>query len=299
MASERVDEVLLTKYLLGNLSETEQVEVEDRAFADADYMNALEASEADLIDSYVRGGLSQSDRRAFERRFLTSANRRRKVEFARALARVAAESREIETLAPRQSLLSLLRAWTPPLRAAAVVALFCIVGSGWLIFQHAAMRSQIGILENQRREFESRERVLQQQVASEQQSRVTTAPKPQTTATPTVASLVLLPGLSRARTQVEQLVLTPSTQIAHIDIQLEDRDNYTRYRAELRTRRGEDVLTRANLLRHRTSAGGYAVSFDIPSSALAAGGYELALKGVAEGRTVVDISYHYFGVRKQ
>ena len=98
---------------------------------------------------------------------------------------------------------------------------------------------------------------------------------------------------------MEQLVLTPSTQIAHIDIQLEDRDNYTGYRAELRTRRGEDVLTLANLRRHRASAGGYAVSFDIPSSALAAGGYELALKGVAEGRIVVDISYHYFGVLKQ
>ena len=80
------------EYLLGNLPEAEQVRVEDRAFTDAEYLNALEASESDLIDTYVRGGLSPADRRAFERQFLTSPNRRRKVEFAKALAKVAAES---------------------------------------------------------------------------------------------------------------------------------------------------------------------------------------------------------------
>src|SRR5260370_38669063 len=87
MGSERVDEELVVKYLLGNLPETDEVQVEDRAFADANYLGALEAAEADLIDTYVRGGLSQSERRAFERRFLTSPNPWSKVEFARALAR--------------------------------------------------------------------------------------------------------------------------------------------------------------------------------------------------------------------
>ena len=97
MRSERADEKLLVKYLLGNLSEEEQVQVEDRAFADADYLGALEAAEADLIDAYVRGELSQSDRRGFERRFLTSPQRRSKVEFARALATIAAESKVRES----------------------------------------------------------------------------------------------------------------------------------------------------------------------------------------------------------
>src|SRR5262249_59293859 len=44
--------------------------------------------ESDLIDEYVRGGLSDSERLRFERRFLASAERQRKVEFARALANV-------------------------------------------------------------------------------------------------------------------------------------------------------------------------------------------------------------------
>ena len=35
MRSERVDEVLLVRYLLGNLTEEEQTRVEDRAFAES------------------------------------------------------------------------------------------------------------------------------------------------------------------------------------------------------------------------------------------------------------------------
>ena len=92
MRTRHVDDALLLKYLLGNLSEQEQVKVEDRAFSDADYLASLEGAEADLIDGYVRGELSPAERRDFERRFLVSPQRRSKVEFARALARVIAES---------------------------------------------------------------------------------------------------------------------------------------------------------------------------------------------------------------
>jgi len=53
MRSDRSDERLLVRYLLGYLSEEEQVQVEDRAFADQDYLGSLEATEADLIDAYV------------------------------------------------------------------------------------------------------------------------------------------------------------------------------------------------------------------------------------------------------
>src|SRR5215471_14273682 len=87
------DDKLMVQYLLGNLSEEDQVRIEDRAFSDSTYMDALEAAEADLIDAYVRDELSQAERRGFESRFLASPHRRSKVEFARDLARIAEESR--------------------------------------------------------------------------------------------------------------------------------------------------------------------------------------------------------------
>src|SRR5512132_4115643 len=123
MRPQPIDEKVLVRYLLGNLTEDEQVQLENRAFADADYLGVLEAAEADLIDTYVRGELSQPDRRSFEFRFLTSPQRRSKVEFARALAALTAEWKARQPAAAgRPSLLSLLRGWNAALRFAAAMA---------------------------------------------------------------------------------------------------------------------------------------------------------------------------------
>jgi anti-sigma factor RsiW len=82
---------LITRYLLGDLPEKQQAEIEDHAFRDADYMKLIQTVEIDLIDEYVRGGLSTRERHQFEARFFASADRRRKVEFAKTLAAVRSE----------------------------------------------------------------------------------------------------------------------------------------------------------------------------------------------------------------
>src|SRR5215475_8115280 len=293
MRNQGVDDALLVRYLLGELSESEQVAVEDRAFAESEYLGALEAAEADLIDTYVRGGLLESDRRAFEHRFLNSPNRRRKVEFARALAVVAAES-PVRPQA-RPSVRELFRGWSPSLRFAAGFAMvFCLVGAFWFFYQNTAMRSQMSVLESRRRELETQRQRLEGQLSAQQ-----SVPGQESAGSAGfAASLVLVPGLSRSEAQTEELVLTPSTMIAHIRIQLEPRDDYPRFRAELRTRRGDEVVTAGNLLRQQTGAG-YTVSFDVPASALTTGDYELALKGAGARQGLTDIGFYYFHVRKQ
>jgi hypothetical protein len=243
----------------------------------------------------VSGGLSQIERRSFERRFLASPNRRRKVEFARALARITAECAEAERPAPRKAWMNLIPGWSPPLRfAAGFAAVICIAATSWLTFQNAGMRSQIALLESQRHDLETQEQGLRRQLGEEQARAVQR--QPSTGIAPVVASLVLLSNLSRAETRVEQLALAHSAQIVHIEIQLEARDDYPRFRAELHTRHGEQILTLDNLLRQQTTAGS-SVSFDVPASALATNEYELSLKGVADH--IVDIGFYYFGVRKQ
>src|SRR5262245_6158847 len=141
MRPQRSNEAWQVKYLLGNLTDEEQVEVEDRAFADADYLRALEATEADLIDSYVRGQLSQADRRGFEFRFLTSPERRRKVEFARALATIGSESQHEEPRAAGWSFFpGAFWEWTRVVQfASAAAALICIAGGAWLVSENAAI----------------------------------------------------------------------------------------------------------------------------------------------------------------
>jgi hypothetical protein len=308
MRAERADEVLLQQYLLGNLPEQEQVRVEDRAFADPAYFGALEAAEADLIDAYVRRQLQEPDRRQFERLFLTSRQRRNKVEFARALAAVAAESKVVQFTSQEgqsvwQALLNLFHVSHPALRfAAGLAALVVVAVTSWLAVQNIWMHSRVAALEALSRDMRVREQAVRQQLSEEQARAANVAAQSQKPAGDNggpqlVASLVFLPGLSRAGSSAQQLALNSTAQLAHMEIQLEPRDEYPRYRVSLRTGRGDDVLARSNLTRRRTSSG-YAVSFDLPSSALSAGEYELALQGVADGHTT-DIGYYYFRVVKQ
>jgi len=307
MPAEPADEALLQKYLLGDLSEQEQVVVEDRAFAEPGYLEALEGVEADLIDAYVRGELSQTDRRQFERRFLTSPQRRNKVEFARTLATVSAESKPVffrllECQSVWQALRSLFQASHPALRfASGFAAVVVVAGASWIAIQNVSMRSRMSALETQSRDIQMREQALRQQLSQEQARAANIAVQSQKPSgeaqRPLLVSLVFLPGLSRAGTSVQQLVLSSNAQLAHIEIQLEPRDEFPRFRAELRTRGGEDVLTRSNLARRRTNSGN-SVSFDVPANALSAREYELALKGLADGQAT-DIGYYYFRVVKQ
>ena len=92
-------------------------------------------------------------------------------------------------------------------------------------------------------------------------------------------------------------MLKSSEQLAHIEILLEARDDYPRFTMELRTGRGDEVLTRSNLPRRR-SAAGYMVSFDVPTSALDAAEYELTLKGVTNDGRAQDVGFYYFSVKK-
>jgi hypothetical protein len=308
--SEPMNELLLVKYLLGDVTPEEQIRIEDRAFADPDYLAVLQAVEVDLIDSYVNGELSPAERRAFERQFLVSPERRRKVAFARDLARVAAEAKAFEVspalqASAWQSFLRALRGWNPALQfAAGLAAVLLAVGASWLTVNNFTMRSRIAGLETQGRELQTHSDELRRQLDQEQAHSGGLAAQiqqPGTTArgpAPVAASLVLLPGLSRAESRREQLVLDPSAQVAHIEVQLEARDDYPRFRAELRTLSGAEVLSLGNLSRRRVAAG-YAVAFDVPASALSTDQYELAVKGVLNDQSIQDIGYYYFTVQKQ
>src|ERR1051326_4573898 len=56
----------LTRYLLGEMSEAEQTQIEVRYFADPQLLAELCAWRNRLIDDYVCGGLSPSMRQRFE-----------------------------------------------------------------------------------------------------------------------------------------------------------------------------------------------------------------------------------------
>jgi len=72
MAAEPYNEEFIARYLLGDLPEEQQTEIEDRAFRDEGFLQDIIAVESDLIDEYVRQELrdpsASNSRRVFSRR---------------------------------------------------------------------------------------------------------------------------------------------------------------------------------------------------------------------------------------
>jgi hypothetical protein len=82
----------LVRFLLGDISPEEQAEIEDRVFADRDFLDEVLATGDDLIHAYLTGSLSADDKRRFETHFLASALRRKRFELVRGLVTVARET---------------------------------------------------------------------------------------------------------------------------------------------------------------------------------------------------------------
>jgi DNA-directed RNA polymerase specialized sigma24 family protein len=82
---------LLMRYLLGAASNEECAAVEEQCFADNEGIDLLLRAEDELIDDYVTGVLSMSDRRMFESHFLCTKKRRQRVEMVESLVVVLAD----------------------------------------------------------------------------------------------------------------------------------------------------------------------------------------------------------------
>ena len=329
METGSTNEELIVRYLMGDLSEDEQTWLEDRAFSDRDYMRNIMAVESDLIDEYARGGLSDSERQRFERLFLASAERQRKVEFARALAQVIPEATTEgdaqPTLAPApaswwNSFITSLRGLNPAFKfSMAVAALTLVIGVWWLITETVRLRAQVARLQAERQTRQRQEEILQRQAAGERERSEGLAAQLQrererseelsrqierdhsgekSTGLSFIASLFLPPGISRGDAVRPKLVVPQSARLVRLQIGLEREDDYQSFRVELRTAQGQEVWTQ-DQLRSRQSRAGRVINLIIPGGVLGSGQYELALKGALSPQQIEDVRYYYFDVSKK
>jgi hypothetical protein len=84
MQTDAARDPRLLRYLLSELPDPERTQLEDEYLGDDETFEKLVAAEEELIYTYVRGGLSPSQRSAFELLFLHMPDRRSRVEFANA-----------------------------------------------------------------------------------------------------------------------------------------------------------------------------------------------------------------------
>jgi hypothetical protein len=85
MSPKFAEENLIRSYLLGELPEKEQDDFEKRLLADPKFFEMSLIIEGELLDDYVMGSLSKSDRISLESGLLMSAQQQRRVQLIRLL----------------------------------------------------------------------------------------------------------------------------------------------------------------------------------------------------------------------
>lgn len=96
MAFSKNERDELKKFLLGQIHEDQRQKIEQRLLTDDDYFEELEIVEDELVDEYVAGNTTSTERRIFEEQFLVSDERRGKLRFANVLAGPIAVAKSVE-----------------------------------------------------------------------------------------------------------------------------------------------------------------------------------------------------------
>ena len=135
----------IRRFLLSEMSEDERSVFEARFVADESLFEQINVAEDELIESYVRGTLSTAEKTIFEREFLSTENRRRRVAFTRSM--LDKIKKENVIVANKTELASAKNSsvWTPfanlfktpKFALGAVFALLISVFGGWFLLRNS------------------------------------------------------------------------------------------------------------------------------------------------------------------
>ncbi|HTC94730.1 MAG TPA: hypothetical protein VK699_14915 [Terriglobales bacterium] len=304
---------VITRYLLGDVSEEERAWVEARMISDEGFIDECFQAEDKVIDDYVAGHLAARERGLFETNFLRSPRRQAKLQTAKFLVDYARDQAQVQSAAEARErsrlpnmLASIWRLGTGPSRmwpAAAVVsalilgitALAAVAWSihGYRVAERAQRQSddrlqQLAKLEKALDDLQKKQ--LQESQASANQDQQVSGrankPLPQTQSIGPVATLVLPPGGFREQGEVvKEVVLPPETPLLQLKLMVEPGLKYSRYRVTLQHADGETVITANNLPMTPTkTVQGEFITVALPSQLLSSGDYVLVLAGQPDSR---------------
>jgi len=269
MENGRDTEDLLKRCLLGSLEPEEQERLEKELLNDNEYLEELSAAEDELIDSYVRGDLSEPERTRFEQHFLAASERRQKLSFAEALHRYVKVSALAEVqpatfsgqrpLVWKRFIPASLHTQNPLLGLSLAAALvIVIVGASWLIVRN--------VWHDQYKE----------------------GPDSATLA------ITLRPGLQRDTGEIKRVTI--ATDVSTVQLQLElSRDEYQSYHALVQTDEGREVLS-ADKLKPESLANGRVVTVSLRARLLVRGDYQIKLSGLDPSGQFEDVGKYHFRV---
>jgi hypothetical protein len=292
------------RYLLGKLSGQEVAEFEAQCFEDDDLFHEVTGLENDLIHSYLRGELSNVERGEFEKGYLISPARHRKVEFAQALEQRLFGSNELQGPSKEQQFPSARpvpgylafpsRAMRFVSIAAAAVAVTIIA---WLAIIDRGLSTELGQMKTRQAELHRAQQELEAKLAAVT-SRLQEKEQLPGFRGPDMIAFNLTPGLSRNGGAVKQLMIPPGIISIGLNLYLEE-DKYPAYRASLETLAGKSVWRKAGLKARADSKGHQIISLSVPSDTLKNGDYVVKLDGITKsGEVEENIAAYRFAIAR-
>lgn len=312
------DNRLIVGYLLGELSAEERERVEDRYFADPDFLEQMDAVEVELLNDYARGALPQSSAAEVERGLLNSPYQRRKFEAARGLLQAIERPSQREAApppAPRaasklrwRAAIDAVRAPSLTSRLALIVIALCL--AGWFA-DRMNLRRQ---LERERDGQAALQQLVQKQqeliAQAEQRAKQAESPPPRPleqnlppeggpknpprpAANPSLATFLLRPPAARAgENSLRELSLPAQAKTLRLELLHRGRVLPTYY-ANLKTADGDDVKSSLRLWRTGRSN---VVAVEVPADLLRDGNYTLKLYAPPGAR---EVGLYNFRIRRQ
>lgn len=294
--SGEVSDETIRRFLLGRLSASEQPAFEQRLFAEDSLDNRVRLAELELADDSAYGRLCDAERALFEKRFLVSAERRRKVEVSSILRERFAATPVLKTTFVQR--LRARPAFTRPVwrYAFAVVILLILVGTAVLVIKEPRFVERITSRIVPRRSTPrsaTREAGHPTNTSSPEHQ---TEPSPMPVHDQAPSSSVRIASVAAASSDSNVPSITlPLGDDAIVRVQLAARsDAGMTYRAELLTADGQSVFSAEPLKVADNDAS--LINFDVPAKVLKIGNYQIKL-GLDHAGAKENVGSFYFRVQ--
>ncbi|HJS59678.1 MAG TPA: hypothetical protein VKA01_16345 [Vicinamibacteria bacterium] len=286
----------MRRYVLGELEEGLRAELEELLVTDTEAFEALGVIEDELIEEYLEGTGSAAERQGFEERFLTTPERSRRLQFARALKERAAHQERAQAPPPlaAKGLFPASRWQWVPTGLAATLAV-SLIGNAWLTSRVLQLKPAVSLpapAPSVRPEAAT-VRVVEP-TPPPLATMAVASPNPLESSRPPAAvhTFVLAAGLLRSGGSLPRLIVPADAVVVRLLLELPG-DDYPLYRAALLDAEGDEIWAASKL---KAEPGKAAVAVGVPSSYLSRGDYQARLSGMSKGAEPEGVGTYAFRV---
>jgi hypothetical protein len=267
----------LRRYLLHELDDPEQEQIEMRLLTDKEFSRQLAIAQEDLIDDFVTAKLSDHERERFRNYYLITPDRQQKIGFATALDRYVIEREPSSKPDFINGLFTFIYA-RPFKTAISFAGLLLIFAALALYVQRGPHRDlkQEFVRLNRSEETDSKSLLVLKQ--NSDNTRV----------------LALRQNVVREDAESRSVEITSGVVLVRLLLEIGE-GAYDRFNGTLQTSSGQNLATVENL-KARDESGALFVVVNIPAEFLTHGDYQLRLTGIGSDGRATDVGPYPFHV---